>query len=280
MTEIRNIGFTSRTNLQGMLINEARMDKINPSYIPALEEIVESLQSSFSKDIHSIYLRGSLPRGLAMEGISDIDLLVITQDAEDKEVHDQMKQIARETEVRYSFINGAEMGVIPLQEVYPIRRFSILPFMIKTYSVCLYGENIQPMLPEFKPDEKLANEHVFPLKSQIAQAQEDLTGNDDQEDIKDCCVWIMKIIIRCGFAFVMTKERTYTRDLYPAYHLFAKYYPSQEPWMRQALEYAIAPSTDTEKLQSFLNNFGSWMLHEAEEWLNYHNPTRLEHLPL
>ena len=46
-------------------------------------------------------------------------------------------------------------------------------------------------------------------------ACDDLQDNSDREDIKDCCKWIMKIIVRAGLALVITKENTYTRDLYP-----------------------------------------------------------------
>jgi len=84
----------------------------------------------------------------------------------------------------------------------------------------------------------------------------------------------MKIIVRAGLALVITKENIYTRDLYPAYKVFSKYFPEKENDMRKALEYAIIPIIDTNLLLSFLNEFGTWMVSEADKWLQFYNPNR------
>ncbi|MDY7224165.1 hypothetical protein [Halalkalibacterium halodurans] len=81
----------------------------------------------------------------------------------------------------------------------------------------------------------------MPLKQQIIRAKEDLLDNEDRADIIDCCIWIMKLIVRAGLALVIEKEHRYTRDLYPAYQIFAKHYHEKGAEMKQALQYAIAP---------------------------------------
>ncbi|MFF2176595.1 hypothetical protein ACFVT8_09075 [Lysinibacillus sp. NPDC058147] len=129
-------------------------------------------------------------------------------------------------------------------------------------------------LPRYKANEALANEHLIHLQGQIKNACDDLQDNSDIEDIKDCCKWIMKIIVRAGLALVITKANTYTRDLYPAYKLFSKYYPEKKNDMKIALEYAIAPIIDVNLLLSFLNEFGTWMVSEADKWLQCYNPYR------
>ena len=44
--------------------------------------------------------------------------------------------------------------------------------------------------------------------------------------------------------------------------------------MKKALEYAITPIIDANLLLSFLNDFGTWMVSEAEKWLQFYNPNR------
>jgi uncharacterized protein len=282
MTNIKEIGYTAKTDSEGFLINESRWEKVNKKYRPAIDQIVESLKASFPTEIHSIYLRGSLPRGLGIEGVSDIDLLVVVSDFPEKTFsHDLISQIEIEILQHYPFVSGIEVGFYKLKEIIDPRRFGIIPFMIKTYSIPLYGENLQEKLPRYKADAKLANEHIFNLESQIGMAVEDLEGNEDTEDIKDCCTWIMKIIIRCGMALVIEKEQTYTRDLYPAYDLFSKHYPEQKKEMEKALLLAINPSEEPAEITSFLKSgFGTWIMEEADKWMKEHNPTGMKHLPL
>ncbi|MFD1020911.1 nucleotidyltransferase domain-containing protein [Thalassobacillus hwangdonensis] len=277
---IRRIGAVCKVNHDGYLVNESSWEKIDVRFKEAVTFVVDEIIAAFSKEIHSIYLRGSLPRGLAIEGVSDIDLLIVTHTPLGADELERLYSLEEKLTERFSFVNGVEAGVFPLGEVADRSRFHIIPFMIKTYSVCLYGENLQGTLPDYKPDEKLANAHIVQLKSQIQQAKEDLVDNEDLEDIADCCTWIMKIIVRCGFAFVLIDEQTYTRDLYPAYERFSQYYPHQQKKMRQALVYAINPTSNAGEILSFLDEFGDWMIGEAEVWLNKHNPEKVDHLPL
>jgi uncharacterized protein len=282
MTNIKEIGYTAKTDSEGFLINESRWEKVNKKYRPAIDQIVESLKASFPTEIHSIYLRGSLPRGLGIEGVSDIDMLIVTHDTPEKTfIHQRIGHLEDKILQDYPFVYGIEAGFYTLTDVTGLRRFGIIPFMIKTYSIPLCGENLQEKLPKYKADEKLANEHIVNLESQIGVAVSDLEGNEDTEDIKDCCTWIMKIIIRCGMALVIEKEQTYTRDLYPAYELFSKHYPKQKKEMKETLLLAINPSEKPAEVTSFLKSgFGKWMTEEADRWLNEHNPSKEKHLPL
>lgn len=131
-----------------------------------------------------------------------------------------------------------------------------------------------PQLPRYRADEALANDHLIHLQGQIKNACNDLQDNSDTDDMKDCCKWIMKILVRAGLALVITKANTYTRDLYPAYKLFSDYFPEKENDMKKALEYAITPIIDANLLLSFLNDFGMWLVSEADKWLQFYNPNR------
>ncbi|RIW37329.1 nucleotidyltransferase [Bacillus salacetis] len=281
MTRIKNIGSAAKLDREGYIINESSWEKVNRNYQSPIRKITGAIKKDFSKEIHSIYLRGSLPRGLGIEGVSDIDLLVVENDSADKTCRERLMGTVEKMGKEYPYINGIEVGFNSLKEVCTTSHFHIIPFMIKTYSILLYGENLQEKLPQYKADEKLANEHIVNLRMQIEIALEDLEGNEDTEDIKDCCMWIMKIFIRGGMALVMNHERTYTRDLYPAFMLFSTHYPEKEKEMLNALELAVNPSGDPLKIISFLKEgFGSWMIQEADRWLKEYNPSKLKHMPL
>ncbi|MFQ3545742.1 nucleotidyltransferase domain-containing protein [Halobacillus rhizosphaerae] len=280
MTDIKEIGFMCTINDQGIIVNESSIDKIDSKYKKAIDYVLESILKSFSSKIHSIYVRGSLPRGLGIKGVSDLDLLVVTQTPLNNKELLELQELENNGVHHFPFINGLEIGLYPLEDVVKTSHFHIIPFMIKTFSVCLYGDNLQTLLPEFKADEKLANEHIVNIASQLQQAKDDLIGNNDEEDIKGCCTWIMKIIIRCGLALVLMKENTYTRDLYPAYNLFSKHFPEKQEEMKSAINYAINPSVNNKEILSFLRSFGEWIVNQSDDWLEDYNPQRLKQLPL
>jgi hypothetical protein len=150
--------------------------------------------------------------------------------------------------------------------------------MIKTHSVCVFGEDLTVHLPKYKADKTLGNEHLVNLKNQVEQAKEDLDGNEDIEDILDCCSWVMKIIVRAGLALVIEKENQYTRDLFPAYKIFSEHYPEKEPDMKQAVKYAINPIENPNEILDFLEGIGNWMVNESEKWLQVHNPEKVSNM--
>lgn len=280
MTEIREIGTLCPVNDKGYIINQSDHKKIDDRFQEVIQLINESCLSALPEDVHSIYIRGSVPRGADIEGVSDIDVIVVTySDPQELEL-DWVERTERMIDRKFSFINGVDLGFSPLSEVKEFEYCSMIPFILKTYGICVYGENLIKKLPHYKPDCSLANEHLIHLASLIDRAKEDLAGNEDVEDIQDCCSWIMRILVRAGGVLVIAQEQSYTRDLFPAYQLFSKHYPEKEDEMRTALWYAINPLSSAEEIVEFLDRFGDWMKAETESWLDHHNPKREIHLPL
>lgn len=280
MTEIKEIGSLCPVDDKGYIINQSGHGKINPKFQEVIQLIKDSCLSFLPKEIHSIYIRGSVPRGLDIEGVSDVDVIVVTySDPQDLDL-DWVEETEQLIDQKFSFVNGVDLGFSPLSEIEEREYCSMIPFILKTYGVCVYGENLISKLPDYKPDISLANEHLIHLSSLIGTAKRELTGNDDTEDIQECCSWIMRIIVRAGGVLVIDQEKAYTRDLYPAYQLFSKHYPEKEQQMRTALWYSINPLSSSEEIFEFLNGFGSWMEAETENWLDVHNPTREAHLLL
>lgn len=280
MTEIREIGSFCSIDDRGYIANQSAPEKINKKFLKVIKLINEKCLSALPREVHSIYIRGSVPRGLDIEGVSDIDVIIVTYSNPQYIVLDWVEETEQYIDQKFSFINGVEIGISPLSEFDAAKYCSMIPFLLKTYGICIYGENIISKLPDYKPDISLANEHLIHLKSFIDAAKKGLTDNEDIEEIKGWCSWVMKVIVRSGGVLVIDEEQMYTRDLFPAFKIFCKHYPKKEQEMKKALWYSINPLSSSEEIVKFLNHFGSWIEEETEKWLNAYNPKRKMHLPL
>lgn len=280
VTRIKSIGHYCASDEYGYLVNDSSLKKVSPEFLIVIKEVVERYQTHLGLDLHSIYIRGSVPRGLGIKGVSDLDTIAITHPNIQNIDVQWVKAVEQELNHKFSTVNGVEFSFYHIEDILETTTFSMIPFMIKTHSVCVYGEDLSPQLPKYQADKTVGNEHLINLRNQIEQAKSDLLDNNDQEDIKDCCVWIMKILVRAGLALVILEEKLYTRDLYPAYTLFAKYFPEKEPDMKQALQYAIEPSKKPEAIVELLNTLGNWMIFEAEKWIHTYNPNRVKNLKI
>lgn len=69
----------------------------------------------------------------------------------------------------------------------------------------------------------------------------------------------MKRVVRTGFELVMARTHKYTRDLYPCYKEFSKYYPKRKNEMRKALQLCIVPTDNVKEISFLLNSLGKFL---------------------
>jgi len=264
MNQILEIGSVLHTNKDGFLIPQANKSKIKGKWKEAVDFLVnEYLENLGEKNIHSVWIRGSVAKGEAIDNISDIDsfCLVNTTDIDISFLQKSEHKIKQ----KFPFVTKIETEFIPIQKLFEDEDYFWWRFALKTQSVCVYGEDIASQIPSFKPDKKLAKKIQEHLEKRIMQAKEKIEKNSGNEtQIKTVCSWIMKRIVRQGFILVMVEECVFTRDLYPCYKTFSKHYPEKEEEMKTALELAIYPVSDIKRIFLVLDNLGKWLIYESK----------------
>lgn len=264
MTEILKIGRLLKTDKEGFIVSESSADKIMSPWREAVEEIKGVYLQHLGDIVQSIYVRGTVSRGEAIEGISDIDTFaVITKKLEEID-RSWVKEVRKTLEQKYIFSTGVEINFISHDELFDGDELFNDKFTIKTQSACIYGEDLGQKISPFRADIKTASHFHGNLKKVLENTKRGIANNPDKKDIKERCRWVMKRIIRAGFVLVMDKEQTFTRDLYPSYELFSRHYPEQEPKMKMALELAVNPIDNVTILTNFLDDFGVWMEGQIE----------------
>jgi hypothetical protein len=214
--------------------------------------------------MHSLYLRGSVAKGKAIAGISDVDTFAVIFGERDQINRSWVAAFEERMAVQYPFQTGIEIGFVPYRAVCDPHGARGSRLMIKTQCVCLWGEDLAPSIPRYKPGRDLVM-HAFGIEKELRRVIERLPTMEDTAAIKDWCQWIMKRLIRTGFELVLEQEQAYTRDLYPCYVAFIRHFPALEPQMKHALEQAIAPSDTKQELAQFLNSFGAWIITAVNE---------------
>lgn len=161
--------------------------------------------------------------------------------------------------IQYPFHTGIEMVFVPHSKVCDEHDAPLIRFLIKTQCLCIWGGDLALHLPRYRPGRAHAV-HVFELKENVQKVINQLPNIENAETVKERCQWIMKRLVRTGFELIMEQERSYTRDLYPCYIAFSRYFPNQAQQMRHALEWAVNPTENKMELIQFLDDFGAWLV--------------------
>lgn len=169
MTHIKNIGRFCESDKNAYILNDASLTKVESDFLMIIEEVVEMYQTHLGLDLHSIYIRGSVPRGLGIKGVSDLDTIAITN-KKPKDIDLKWADKAeREINNKFSAVKGVEFSFYQIKDIIETAAFSIIPFIIKTQSVCVHGEDLISQIPGFRADKTIGNEHLIHLRNQIEQ---------------------------------------------------------------------------------------------------------------
>jgi len=255
--EIKPLGSYFEIDENGHVINPASVDKIQEEYKPAIKDIVEAYKNHFDAHLHSVYLRGSVAKGQAVENISDIDTFAYVDLPKDEIGTLWQSEAKNKLKALYPFAEEIELISRPLSA-------ALDSTIILNQSICVYGEPVE--VPKIKPGKEMML-HTPDLTGRITFSEKKLDDAKSEEEIKAACVWIMKNMLRTGFEITMERSGRYTRDLYPCYKGFSEYYPEREVQMKEILHYALNPTADKEKIKSIRDAFIPWLIEESRSYV-------------
>ena len=265
--EIKRIGNYLETDEQGFLQSRADAANVTSPWRGVVEEVKKAYLEQWPETIHSVYVRGSIAKGLAVEGTSDIDSFAVLNPSREQTFPynefrgwtDTLEQSVRE---EFPFVTGVELGLETFGEAQD--RKNPYALILKTEAVCVYGENLAEKIAPYKPGVEMA----FQTKYFRSYLETFLTEypTEPEADKPEFLNWMMRRFLRLGMELVMAEEQRFTRDLYLCYESFAKHYPGKAAEMYRALELAVNPVLG-EATGTYAETFGAWLAQEAERKL-------------
>ncbi len=250
-SKIKPIGVFWKKNKSGYIVNDASFTKIQNKWKPIIEDVKNAYIKHLGKNLHSIYIKGSVARGRAIDNVSDLDTIAFVT-LPDKDININWRiAFNKKIKRKYKFLTRVEIIVDPVEEIILNKLNRIT---LKTQSVCIYGDNLSKNITPMMPSENMTL-HIDSIQKNIEFTLDYFKDKRTKKEVEDKCKSTMKKIVRSGFELVMKKSNKYTRDLYLCYSKFAKYYPKHKDKMRKVLELSIYPTNDIKIINHLLNEF-------------------------
>lgn len=223
-----------RVDAEGYLVNEARRENVRPPWDEALAAAVKAYRDHLREDLLAVYLRGSVARGHAVAGVSDLDTLAVVHRVPPGWHERWGRRVEENLGERFrSFCTGVDLRVVPRE---PLPRWA--RFHVKTQAVCVFGEDLAADLPPVRPgpDAILFAPRIL---ARLARARARLAAGERVHLSR-----LLKASLRAGFeCLVLLGPRPrYTRDLYRCAETLWERFPAEEPFLRRALACALDPA--------------------------------------
>ncbi|MDR3519607.1 MAG: hypothetical protein P4L63_01825 [Candidatus Pacebacteria bacterium] len=264
--KIQKIGGYLEVDKDGFIVKKVSEDRFQKKWKPVIEETKNVYIKYFGDILNSVYIRGSVAEGLAIDEISDLDTIAIVNLPKEQINTEWRNEFNKKIITEYPFVRRVEIFVVTPERA--VNKEKGTHIILKTQAVCIYGKDIFDNIPKLKPGKECA----FIYKDIKNDIEKNIHSfkNEQHQDIKeykDKCSFIMKRIIRTGFELVMEREQKYTRDLYTCYESFSKYYPEKKNEMYKTLEMAINPTDDSRIIIKLLNDWLIFLSKEIEKVL-------------
>ncbi len=264
--KLSKIGGFFPMDKDGFIVNPTSKDKIMDHWINIISDIIEQYRNKYTNEVHSIYLRGSVAQGLDIEKISDLDMFALIYDKNNNYISwknvSWTKQFQKKLYMKYQLQSQIDLGYSTYTP--NINKMDLkIQMLLKTQSLCVWGQDIIPKIQEFKPGEEMIINLRW-IESDLNNTLQKLQSTDNSETIKKLCKTIMKIIVRSGFELVIQREAKFTNHLYQCYETFSKYYPDKKKSMHKALDLFLNPTDIKSTIILIIEELGFWIVKKSK----------------
>lgn len=204
------------------------------AFRPLLDDLRRTLAlPPFERAVHSVYLYGSVARGEAITGRSDLDLTLVLRDPPSPELAAQLETARLTLQARHPEVSKIDFDIGHLDQARDPANRDSWGYWLKQRCRCLWGEDLASALPPLRPAKAIA----LALNGDYAQVLEDsarrLESASSEEERRRLQREAAKKLIRSSDILRGETESVWPETLEHYLALFRARHPGQAP----SLEY-------------------------------------------
>lgn len=251
----------------GLMLREGSLSRVTAEYVPVVAAVREAVAAAFGPELlHSAYLFGSIPRGTAVAGRSDLDLLLALHREPTDADQATANELLATLEARCPQLNGGSVLLFSTERLLSDLERYDLGWFLACLCTPLLGPDLAERLPRYRLDGMLARETNGDLAEFLPRWRERAANGAELTTLSRGAA---RKIVRTGFTLVMPRRQGWTSDLAESAAVFAQYYPERGAQMRAAAGIARTGSPDPADLALLLGELGPWL---ATEYMAVHGP--------
>ncbi|MPY61792.1 nucleotidyltransferase domain-containing protein, partial [Streptomyces spongiae] len=260
---------------QGCIEREGSLGRIAHAFRPVVATARDRILDVFGARLHSAYLYGSIPRGTARVGRSDLDLLLALHQEPTDADRAEARALDEALDKEFPQINGSGTLLSSRTRLLSDLERYDGGWFVACLCTPLLGEDLAEFLPRYRPDSLLAREtngdlalHLERWRRRVEEVTGGASGDAATDDaLRSLVRGASRHLVRTGFTLVMPRWNGWTSDLHEMAEVFGSYYPERAGQMRSAADAAYEPSPDPAVLRSYVDDVGPWL---AEEYARVH----------
>ncbi|MFJ9818773.1 nucleotidyltransferase domain-containing protein [Streptomyces sp. NPDC101151] len=248
---------------QGCIAREGSLALVPHAFRPVVVAARDRLLDTLGARLHSAYLYGSVPRGTARVGRSDLDLLVALREEPADADREAVRALGEALDKEFAQIDGVGTLLYGRTRLLSEPETYDLGWFLACLCTPLLGDDLAEYLPRYRPDSLLARETNGDLARLLPRWRERIdAAGDSEEALRPLVRFMSRHLVRTGFTLVMPRWSGWTSDLREMAEVFGAYYPQRAAQLLRAAEYGHEPAGDADVLRSYTDDLGPWLAGE------------------
>lgn len=247
----------------GYIAREGSLERVPAEFTAVVDAARERIAAAFGPDrLHSAYLYGSVPRGTAVPGVSDLDLLLALHRAPTPDDRRAAGALEAALDADFPQVDGVGVLLFDTGTLLSELERHDLGWFVACLCTPLLGEDLAERLPRYRPDALLARETNGDLGLALPGWRARLAAAGSDADLHALSRAVSRRLVRTGFTLVMPRCNGWTSDLTASAEAFAAHYPHRADGMRLAAAVARTPTSDRATLAVLIDGLAPWLAAE------------------
>lgn len=230
--------------------NLCSVEKIALPFRPIVDDAIKAYRDILAGSVCNILLLGSVPRGEAIIGQSDIDFMGVLKCAPSGDQRARLERRAHDLHETYPVVSKVDIDYVMAGDVSEFQKF-----VFSSDSINLYGDDTFSRSEQEIPVDFLVGLVTPDIKALLPDYTRHVKQVDEQDKQKlfQWSRWCGKDMIKCLRGEAILREGKYDRTINGAHNQLRRCFPEHAQLIDKLLVLYETPEPDKRKILQVLN---------------------------
>jgi hypothetical protein len=229
--------------------NDCSLDKVGRDYVPILEDATGAYRRSLDKLLLSIRLIGSVPRGEAALGRSDIDFVALTSMNPGADQRNVLAGESKRLTAKYSCVSRVDLE-IEIKGRVPASR----EFIFRSDSICVWGGDTYTQTDTKTSNVALSKLVTPDFNGLLSGYRQKLRNPMHTEELGQLSRSVGKDVLKCFRKYLILKLGIYRKGAADIHDQLSTYFPAETDTFDRLLRIYEQPVERREDLLDVLRS--------------------------
>jgi predicted nucleotidyltransferase len=234
-------------------------------YQPAVNELIRGLKQGLGSHLHSLYLYGSVARGTAKLGQSNLDVVVVTYHDLGGNKATLFNTLRWRFQSKYPFITDVNMKTAQVEHVASLDSLFSWGFLLHHCAICVYGDNLGDCFGDYEPSWEIAKYWNMDIVDRLSWYREKVARSQTASQAIQAQQQVAKKLLRAAYGVVMHRDNNWIDSPQECGQAFLRYYPDKAQEIHRLSILLGTHVIPKRSVVGILDSFGSWLVKEYQK---------------